>query len=133
MWARYSGKEIWTEDSWEPNIVEGSFGGDYFWDDTPQSKSTPDPQLSALFGAAVKVYDYENPPDLPREYDPDKGLRRPRASRQARKGAVKTFTFRVNHRALPEIWRDIELAEDQTLEDLHLMIQQAYEWWDDHL
>ena len=125
--------EIWTEDSWEPNIVDGGFGGDYFWDDTPQSKSTPDPQLSALFGAVVQVYDYENPPDLPREYDPDKGLRRPRASRKARKGAVKTFTFRVNHRALPEIWRDIELAEDQTLEDLHLMIQQAYEWWDDHL
>jgi hypothetical protein len=92
-----------------------------------------DPHLSALFGAAVRVYDYEDPPDLPREYDSRKGLRRPRPSRKARKGAVKTFTFRINHRALPEVWRDIELAEDQTLEDLHLAIQQAYQWRDDHL
>ncbi|MCW8961420.1 MAG: plasmid pRiA4b ORF-3 family protein, partial [Ignavibacteriaceae bacterium] len=34
---------------------------------------------------------------------------------------------------IPKVWRDIELAEDQTLEDLHLAIQQAYGWYDDHL
>jgi len=125
--------EIWTEETWGPHIVEGKYAGEYFWVEDAQPEAVPDPALSALFGAAVQVYDFENPPDLPREYDPDKGQRRPRASRRARQGQVKTFTFRVNHRALPEVWRDIELAEDQTLEDLHLMIQQAYEWWDDHL
>ena len=125
--------EIWTEETWGPNIVEGKPGRDYHWVDKPQPEPIPDPELSALFGAAVQVYDFENPPDLPREYDPDRGMRRPKASRKAKKGRVKTFIFRVNHRALPEVWRDIELAEDQTLEDLHLMIQQAYEWWDDHL
>jgi hypothetical protein len=39
----------------------------------------------------------------------------------------------VNHRALSQVWRDIELAEDQSLEDLHLQIQQAFGWYDDHL
>ena len=34
---------------------------------------------------------------------------------------------------LNDLWRDIELAEDQNLEDLHLAIQQAYGWYDDHL
>jgi hypothetical protein len=103
------------------------------WVWTKEPEPAPDPLLSALFGAAVQVYDYDNPPDLPREYDPDRGRRRPRPSRKAKKGAVKTFVFRVNHRALPQVWRDIELAEDQTLEDLHLIIQRAYGWWDDHL
>ena len=41
--------------------------------------------------------------------------------------------LRVNHRALPKVWRDIEIAADQTLEDLHLMIQQVFDWNDDHL
>ena len=50
-----------------------------------------------------------------------------------REGNFTSYTFRENHRALPEVWRDIELAEDQTLEDLHLAIQQAYGWYDDHL
>jgi hypothetical protein len=125
--------EIWTEETWGPHIVESLYGGHFFWDAKPQPEPILDPELSALFGAAVQVYDFENPPNLPREYDPDKGMRRPKASRKAKKGQVKTYTFRVNHRALPEVWRDIELAEDQTLEDLHLIIQQAYDWWDDHL
>ena len=34
---------------------------------------------------------------------------------------------------MPRVWRDIELAEDQTLEDLHLQIQRAFDWYDDHL
>ena len=46
---------------------------------------------------------------------------------------ARTFTLRVNHRALPQVWRDIEIAEDQTLEDLHPAIQRAYDWSDDHL
>ena len=79
------------------------------------------------------MYDPENPPDLPREYDPDYGRRRPRPSQKAQQGDFTSYTFRVNHRALPEVWRDIELAEDQTLEDLHLAIQQAFGWHDDHL
>jgi hypothetical protein len=70
---------------------------------------------------------------LPREYDPNYGRRRSRPSRKAQEGTFTSYTFRINHRALPEVWRDIELAEDQTLEDLHLAIQQAYCWHDDHL
>ena len=122
--------DLWAEDKRLSDFLSG-IDTELF----PQPEATieADPTLSALFGAAVQVYDYENPPDLPREYDPDYGQRRPRASQKAKKGPVKTFTFRVNHRALPKVWRDIELAEDQTLEDLHLIVQQAYDWWDDHL
>lgn len=115
--------EIWHEDVWK-----GA-------EDDSRTEATRDPTstVTALFGPDTQVYDYENPPDLPREYDPDKGRRRPRLSRQARHKSIQSYILRVNHRALPEVWRDIELAEDNTMEDLHLVIQQAYSWWDDHL
>lgn len=87
----------------------------------------------AFFGAAAQLYDADAPPNLPREYDPEQGLRRARPSAQGKKGKVKSYLLRVNHRALPKVWRDIELAEDQTLEDLHLTIQKTYQWFDDHL
>ncbi|MCB9423166.1 MAG: hypothetical protein H6667_25435 [Ardenticatenaceae bacterium] len=93
----------------------------------------PDPLLSALFERPALVYDPDNPPSLPREYDPDYGRRHARQSLKARKGSVKSWTFRVNHRDFPDIWADIELAEDQTLEDLHLQIQVTFGWNDDHL
>ncbi len=93
----------------------------------------PDPLLSALFERPAQVYDPEAPPNLPREYDPEYGHRQARQSLKARKGSVKSWTFRVNHRAAPDVWADIELAEDQTLEDLHLQIQVTFAWNDDHL
>ena len=71
--------------------------------------------------------------DLPREYNPDYGRRHARKSQKAKYDSVASFHLRVNHRALPEVWRDLELAKDNTLEDLHLTIQSAYSWWDDHL
>jgi hypothetical protein len=73
-----------------------------------------------------------DPPDLPPEYQSGPN-RRPRPSLVARKGVVKTYLLRVCHRALKYVWRDIEIAADQTLEDLHLMIQRAFSWSDDHL
>jgi hypothetical protein len=106
--------EIWTEDVWRPVLEEK---------DPPQRKwARIDPN----------EYDVEHPADLPREYQPGPD-RRPRSSRQAQQGPVKTYVLRVNHRALPKVWRDIEIAAVQTLEDLHLAIQQAYDWNDDHL
>lgn len=112
---------------------------DDIWHIRPTAIATPspgpdlDPLLSELFERPAQVYDPENPPDLPREYDPDYGRRRPRPSAKAQSGSVTTYTLRVNHRALPAVWRDIELVEDQTLEDLHLQIQLAFGWYDDHL
>jgi len=115
--------ELLRDTMWGATIVPGMT--------SPQPKL--DPLLSELFERPAQVYDPENPPDLPREYDPNYGRRRPRSSIKAREGTFTSYTFRVNHRALPEVWRDIELAEDQNLEDLHLAIQQAYGWYDDHL
>jgi hypothetical protein len=100
-----------------------------YWAPEPE----PDPLLSAFFEGPAHVYDQEAPPGLPREYDPQYGRRRARPSVKARMGSIKSWTFRVNHRAVPDTWCDIELAEDQTLEDLHLQIQDAFGWADDHL
>ena len=114
--------EIWSEYEPEENDAPAPH---------PQPKSLS--LVSALFGQNLQAYDYEAPPDLPREYDPDQGYRRPRPSRLARRGSVRSYVLRASHRALPEVWRDLELAEDNTLEDLHLLIQQVYGWSDDHL
>jgi hypothetical protein len=46
---------------------------------------------------------------------------------------VKSYTLRVAYRYQPDFWRDIEIAADQNLEDLHLAIQKALGWDDDHL
>jgi hypothetical protein len=117
--------ELWFEKIVTPLL--------YGEEESSPSPPKAEPLLSAFFGQEVPAYDYENPPDLPPAYDPDYGRRQARPSRKAHRGSVTSYTLRVNHRALPEVWRDIELAEDNTLEDLHLTIQSAYNWYDDHL
>lgn len=109
-------------------IIPGLYGEEA---DFPQPE--PDSLASALFGKAIQEYNYENPPNLPQAYDPSNGRRHALKSPKARLGSVTSFVLRINHRALPEVWRDIELAEDNTLEDLHLTIQSAFHWMDDHL
>ncbi len=115
-------------DMWHDGIIASMLYGE----------EPPAPQLkldllgSAFFGQPVQSYNFENP-HLPREYDPDYGRRHARQSRKARTGSVTSYLLRVNHRAMPEVWRDIELAEDNTLEDLHLTIQSTFHWMDDHL
>lgn len=115
--------EIWTESVWRPLV---------FGEESAISEP-PDAALSVLFGVDAQVHNPDNPPGLPPEYDPARGRRRPRLSRKARTGSVTAYTFRVSHRAVPDVWRDIQLAEDQTLEDLHLVIQSMFGWGDDHL
>ncbi len=46
---------------------------------------------------------------------------------------VKTYTFRVAPRGNNTCWCKIEMKPDQTLEELHLAIQSAYEFDNDHL
>ena len=123
--------EIWTPEVWQPEI-EGKNAASWMLVGGVLAEPAVTEMFASLLGGAGRDYDYDNPPDLPREYQPGEN-RRPRPSRQARQGPVRTFTLRVNHRALPDVWRDIEIAEDQTLEDLHLAIQRAYNWSDDHL
>jgi hypothetical protein len=99
----------------------------------PAATNPPDLLASALFGQETQAYDFENPAGLPPEYDPANGRRRPRPSALARRQSVTSFSFRVYLRGLPQVWRDLELAEDNTFEDLHLLCQQAFGWSDDHL
>jgi hypothetical protein len=46
---------------------------------------------------------------------------------------MKTYTFHVSLPGAGRAWRKIEMRADQTLEDLHFAIQDAYEWDADHL
>jgi hypothetical protein len=52
---------------------------------------------------------------------------------QARSGESRTLVLRVSYRYKPEFWREIEIADDQYLSDLHLAIQRALGWDNDHL
>jgi hypothetical protein len=101
--------------------------------DFSQTGAHPLAQFAGPFFQSGKATgEVSDPPDLPAEYKSGPN-RRPRPSVRARQGIVKTYLLRVSHRALRHIWRDIEIAADQTLEDLHLMIQRAFAWRDDHL
>jgi hypothetical protein len=46
---------------------------------------------------------------------------------------MKTYTFHVSLPRTGKCWRKIEIGADQTLEELHLAIQDAYEFDNDHL
>lgn len=46
---------------------------------------------------------------------------------------MKTYTFHVSLPGHGRAWRKIEMRADQTLEDLHFAIQEAYGWDADHL
>jgi hypothetical protein len=46
---------------------------------------------------------------------------------------MKSYTFHVSLPRTGRTWRKIELREDQMLHDLHLAIQDAFEWDNDHL
>jgi hypothetical protein len=73
------------------------------------------------------------PDDLPLAYQRSGKRRKPQPSPLGSQGTVKTYVLRVSYRYKPDFWREIEIAEDQNLEDLHLAIQQALKWDDDHL
>lgn len=75
----------------------------------------------------------EGPPDLPAAYAPTGAPRKAQPSPQGRKGPVKTYVLRLTMPPSKGFSRDIEIAEDQNLEDLHLTIQKALGWDDDHL
>ena len=46
---------------------------------------------------------------------------------------VKSYTFKVSLPGPQQCWRKIEMADHQTLEELHLAIQNAFEFDNDHL
>lgn len=46
---------------------------------------------------------------------------------------MKTYTFHVSLPGTGRVWRKIEMLADQTLEQLHHMIQEAFDFDDDHL
>lgn len=41
---------------------------------------------------------------------------------------MKTYTFHVSVSDLPDTWRRVEVAAEQTLRDLHVAIQEALDW-----
>jgi hypothetical protein len=65
------------------------------------------------------------------------GGRRRRAAKGKTKpeafGSTWAYAFRVVLKWNREVWRIIEVRGDQTLDDLHLAIQQAFGWDNDHM
>jgi hypothetical protein len=57
----------------------------------------------------------------------------PPPARDRRPGSLQTFSFKVTYLRDPEVWRVIEIAEHQTLDDLHHAIQEAVGFGGDHL
>jgi hypothetical protein len=55
------------------------------------------------------------------------------AEPEPRSGTSRTLVLRVSYRYQPDFWREIEIADDQYLSDLHLAIQRALSWDNDHL
>ncbi|MBC8449852.1 MAG: SEC-C domain-containing protein [Chloroflexi bacterium] len=51
----------------------------------------------------------------------------------ARSGAVLTYTFKVTYQRKRSVWQLIEIAADQTLDDLHYAILSAVDFDSDHL
>ena len=51
----------------------------------------------------------------------------------ARPGAVLTYTFKVTYQRKRSVWQLIEIAADQTLDDLHYAILSAVDFDSDHL
>lgn len=47
--------------------------------------------------------------------------------------ASRTYLFKVQLQWMPSVWRTIKLRQNQTLHQLHLAIQRAFNWDDDHL
>mgnify|MGYP001767516694 CR=1 FL=1 len=41
---------------------------------------------------------------------------------------MKTYTFHISVPDIPDSWRRVEVAAEQTLEDLHHAIQEALDW-----
>jgi len=48
-------------------------------------------------------------------------------------GALQTYTFKVTYEYDRDVWRKIEIAENQTLDDLHSAILDSVDFADDHL
>jgi hypothetical protein len=63
------------------------------------------------------------------EFDPRAEIGEPAERAQP----SRTLVLRVSYRYQPEFWREIEIADDQYLSDLHLAIQRALAWDNDHL
>jgi hypothetical protein len=53
--------------------------------------------------------------------------------RERRPDALQTYTFKVTYLRDPDIWRTIEVTEEQTLHDLHHAILNAVRFDSDHL
>jgi len=84
--------------------------------------------------AKLNLAALRNDPDLvhARSHPPAK-RQPPQEPAPRRPGALQVYTFKVTYLHDPEVWRTIEIAEHQTLHDLHNTIQDAVDFDNDHL
>jgi hypothetical protein len=92
-----------------------------------------DPRLPANVAAAweaARLAEFSHDPALPEVIaapPPAPSLPEPLP------GAHLTYTFKVTYQRNPDIWRTVELTSTQTLRELHVIIQEAFDFDFDHL
>jgi hypothetical protein len=57
----------------------------------------------------------------------------PTSSARSKRPAERGYRVKVSLQWDPHIWRIVEILDNQSLEDLHYAIQDAFGWDDDHL
>jgi hypothetical protein len=91
-----------------------NYGADPRLIENVQAALRDDPALAEARAAPLVVVEPPPPP-----------VRRP--------GALQTYIFKATYLRDPDIWRKIEISEDQTLDDLHHAVRRSVAFDDDHL
>lgn len=100
-------------------------------------------QLVAIFGDSDEILDWiehgaelgmvQIDPAYDAMFDEEDTSTHMMSEPALRGGTSRTLVLRVSYRSKPEFWREIEIADDQYLSDLHVAIQRALGWDNDHL
>jgi hypothetical protein len=130
--------EIWTPEIWQPLVEELDMGSAWVLSADPEAQMTP-------LRTPARAPDAPVVDNLISEVFSRLGLTQPfqavaaprkragRSTSRPDQERVTVWTLRVSYQERPTVWREIELRGDQTLDDLHEAIQQAYGWANDHL
>ena len=95
-----------------------------------KGEGAPDRELAAVFGIGDRTPLPSNVIAFPGTYRPD-GSPAP-AKRQREFGGVYQLKITIQN-IKPRIWRRVLVDGSSTLDQLHLVIQAAFGWWNHHL
>jgi len=104
--------DILERSAGEPHLVEAVRNA---WSDETLDSLRKDPTLASARAKSL----------IEQPAKPIKPTRKP--------GTLQTYTFKVTYEDDEDIWRKIEVSENQTLDDLHRIILDSFDFGHDHL